>query len=55
MRVMQDQRCGISDVDGPDLVRAGCGADLATHQAGCHARNQITLPADAVTLSYAAD
>lgn len=47
--------CGISDMGGPNLVCAGCGVDLATHQADCYGLNQITLVADAVILSYVDD
>ncbi|MFC5818146.1 hypothetical protein [Nonomuraea harbinensis] len=47
--------CGISEIDGPNLVCAGCGTDLATHQADCYGQNQITLVADAVILSHVDD
>lgn len=48
--------CGINDVDGlPNLVCAGCGAELAVHQADCYGQNQVTLRTDAVILSYIDD
>ncbi|TDE57204.1 hypothetical protein E1295_08770 [Nonomuraea mesophila] len=44
--------CGISAINGPNLVCDTCGAELAVHQADCYGENQMTLLAEAVILSY---
>ncbi|WP_132504054.1 hypothetical protein [Nonomuraea diastatica] len=45
--------CGISAVNGANLVCAACCAELAIHQADCYGENQVTLLAEAVIRSYA--
>jgi hypothetical protein len=35
--------CGLDGLDGPNLVCAGCGSDLATKQSDCWSQQQVTL------------
>jgi hypothetical protein len=39
--------CGLDGLDGPNLVCAGCGAEIATKQSDCWSQQQVTLPAAA--------
>ncbi|MFJ1704714.1 hypothetical protein [Kitasatospora sp. NPDC088346] len=40
--------CGLDGLDGPNLVCAGCGADIATEQSDCWTAHLVVLTAAAV-------
>ncbi|MFJ6562981.1 hypothetical protein ACIQMV_24570 [Streptomyces sp. NPDC091412] len=40
--------CGLDGQDGPNLVCAACGADVATKQSDCWTQNLVALTAAAV-------
>ncbi|WP_433463533.1 hypothetical protein [Spirillospora sp. CA-128828] len=35
--------CGLDGLDGPNLICAGCGAEVATKQSDCWSQQQVTL------------
>ncbi|MEU8515950.1 hypothetical protein AB0C76_30875 [Kitasatospora sp. NPDC048722] len=41
-------RCGLDGLDGPNLVRTGCGAEVATEEADRRTSNLVALIASAV-------
>lgn len=43
--------CGLDGQDGPNLVCAGCGADIATKESDCWTDNLVALTAAAVVRS----
>ncbi|MET8829266.1 hypothetical protein ABZX40_33115 [Streptomyces sp. NPDC004610] len=47
--------CGPSGLDGPNLVCAGCGVELATRVSDCWTDNLVALMAAAVTEGRGAD
>jgi hypothetical protein len=40
--------CGLDGLDGPNLICAGCGAEVATKQVDCWTQPLVTLLASAV-------
>jgi hypothetical protein len=40
--------CGLDGLDGPNLICAGCGAEVATKQSDCWSQQQVTLLVAAV-------
>ncbi|NLU66175.1 hypothetical protein [Streptomyces sp. HNM0574] len=54
LRLTADRRrrngcCGLDGCDGPNLLCAGCGAEIATRRSDCWTPQQVTLHATAVT------
>ncbi|MEV7025329.1 hypothetical protein AB0O00_24770, partial [Kitasatospora sp. NPDC093558] len=47
--------CGPDGQDGPNLVCAGCGAEVATKEADCWTQNLVALMASAVRVAPGAD
>lgn len=45
--------CGLDGLDGPNLVRSACGAEVATQQSDCWSQQLIALIPDAVTVTVA--
>lgn len=39
--------CGLDGLDGPNMVCASCGAEIATQQSDCWTQQQITILRDA--------
>ncbi|MCX4750289.1 hypothetical protein OG455_33065 [Kitasatospora sp. NBC_01287] len=47
--------CGLDGQDGPNLVCAGCGAEVATEESDCWTRNLVALTAAAVAVVSGSD